>query len=285
MGWRKSVLDRTFAFSDFTNPESIVTSYFVSPVVLILYRVIFLAFAIFILCSDFVVSRHVIGAGQMYFTVMSYEFLIIHFGLCLIMSFILKSWQFSRNYSKEESLSSSDLMIQTNGKLVWFAKVTVLISEIITCNVAVVVLVYWLLLSDPQPNAFQTFVNLSVHGLNWPLIWIDMALNKIRFHKGHIVYEIILLFFYMCFAFVFHASYNVWIYSFLDYYNSAKAAVYYIGVFIGFVIIYFIALGWTRLRDYIGKRMEADKTRDIPMTQTVVVTGDGVSQRMTPTNE
>ncbi len=74
----KQHLQKIFGFQKFTTTECFITSHFVSPVGLLGYRVFVLFYAIFMFTYDMVITTN-FANGQMYFTVLSYEFLIIHF--------------------------------------------------------------------------------------------------------------------------------------------------------------------------------------------------------------
>jgi len=179
------------------------------------------------------------GSGFQTYTIMSYEFEILYFLLIIALSCFLKSWR---------KPQPSDSVHVHN-----FGKVIIILTEIHTATSLAIVCVYWLLLKTPQTTTAAVATNDTVHGLNFPIMWIDVFLNRTPVNATHSSYLLLSLLLFVFWAWTYHAAYNMWIYFFIDYFSKA-ASIFYFGLLIGFFVVYYIAFGFITLRKFLGQR-------------------------------
>lgn len=239
--WNK-IIERTFGFPLYRSPEDILRSYFISPKLLFVWRCFALLWVLAVMLAQWI---HYIGTGMEYFTYMSYMVLLFYFFLTVILSFMRKAWRLHRPWEHaSEHIEPSSVHLDR------FCKFIILVGEIIVVNECVVVIVYWALLSGGSYNQLETYININVHALSWPFIWFDYAMNTIPFHYSHVLYTLLSLLGYMFFAWVYEYQFREWIYFFLDYYADA-APLFYIGLLVGFVVLYYVVFGVIVLRNKI----------------------------------
>jgi len=241
-------IQHTFGFPLYRRPDDIVTSYFVSPKLLLAYRILICLWVLAVLLVQWI---HDNGDGMFYFTYMSYMVLFFYFSLTVTLSFIRKSWKLARPW-EHEAVEPSSIHVDR------FSKFIILVGEIISVNEAVVVIVYWTLLAGGERNVLENYLNTNVHALSWPLIWFDYAMNCTPFHYSHVLYTLVTLVGYMFFSWVYQAAYHIWIYYFLDY-TSSLAAALYIGLLLAFVIFYYIVFGLVVLRNQIYHKIHPEE--------------------------
>ncbi|KAI9305935.1 hypothetical protein BJ944DRAFT_264360 [Cunninghamella echinulata] len=128
-----------------------------------------------------------------------------------------------------------------------------LYHTIITFNIVTPV-VYWSFLNGTEVlSPLQTFFNVSVHGVSFFMMLIDVILNRIQIYTNMVLLLIINVAIYMCLSFVVYSVDDIWVYPFLDWSGGLKAALMYIVVGTIFIIAFFIILAIHDLRDWIAK--------------------------------
>jgi len=71
---------------------------------------------------------------------------------------------------------------------------------------------------------------------------------------------------------------HFWVYSFLSWDNGpTKAALWYLGLFVFFIIAFVVQMGMIHLRNYVGVRFEKSRKK-------LVVVDDIQMDKMTPEN-
>ncbi|CAO3608773.1 unnamed protein product [Cunninghamella blakesleeana] len=128
-----------------------------------------------------------------------------------------------------------------------------LYHTVITFNIVTPV-VYWAFLSGgTKMTSLQTWLNVSVHGVSFFMMLIDVILNRMQIYVNMVLLLIINVVLYMCLSFVVYSSTGIWVYPFLNWSLGATAALMYIVVGAVFVIAYFIIMAIHDLRDWIAQ--------------------------------
>jgi hypothetical protein len=102
----------------------------------------------------------------------------------------------------------------------------------------------------------------SVHAASFFQMMIDVIFNRMIIVPRLVIFELGGLILYMCLAFVVFATDNFWTYSFLDWSQGPKAAIWYFVVAILAVIVFFLQYGIHQLRDFIARRVHRKKDHE-----------------------
>ncbi|RIA94007.1 hypothetical protein C1645_873718 [Glomus cerebriforme] len=240
---KSSKIKNFFHCNDFDETKSL-TSWFISPKILFIFRGIIFLYSWIVLIGQFVNSAIGQGAGDFFkfFTNLSFIGLTAYFTTAFYHSY--------RHVTKKHKPLSNQSKILN--WLFWLLYHTTVHFSML------IVLTYWLFLSQTfihgKPPPFRWWLNVSVHGLNFLFTLIEVFLNRQRMVVSFIIFNLIILILYIFIGYINYAVNSQWVYGFLNYNNGYKSALWYIGLFISYTIIYFIMYGIHSLRDYIGKR-------------------------------
>ena len=150
--------------------------------------------------------------------------------------------------------SQSDPCISHNSSTNMDSHVTRIICWIISLHFVVlaassilVTLVYWTLLAEPQATSLGMFSNLSVHALNVVIMLAELALNAVRIRVGAIFIYLVVLMFYVFWAWIASEIWTdpkspdskFWVYAFLRL-SEPKNGVFYVGILFGGCMIFLL---------------------------------------------
>ncbi|CAG8635577.1 3204_t:CDS:2 [Cetraspora pellucida] len=125
---------------------------------------------------------------------------------------------------------------------------------------AIIPFVYWGLLSQAflkENNPwFIWLINVSVHGMEFVTMMIELFLNRQLMKKSFVFITIPIQILFMFEAFLVYDEHNFWIYDFLDWHRGSpgEVASRYIGFFLAFIAVYFLVYGIHAFRDFIGRK-------------------------------
>lgn len=106
--------------------------------------------------------------------------------------------------------------------------------------------VYWALLYTPGQNT--AISSYFAHASNSPIMVFEIFFNRLTRAPSHILFYLAQVLGYMFLTWIVHAGSGIWVYSFLDW-TSRIAVAYYLGLFVFFVLIYYLVLGFETLRN------------------------------------
>ncbi|CAB5368013.1 unnamed protein product [Rhizophagus irregularis] len=234
-----------FHYKDFDSEKS-VTSWFISPKILLIIRGIIALYAWIILIGQFVNSATYGGAGDFFkfFTNLSFVGLTAYFTTAFY-----HSYRYVTKNNKPVSFQNQPNILNW---LFW------LLYHTMTHFSTVIVLTYWLFLSRnfifAKPQPFRWWLNVSVHGLNFLFAIIEIFLNRQIIVVSFVILSLIIQILYMFVVFINYAVTSMWIYGFADFTKGSITAIWYIGLIIGYIIIFFLVYGVHLLRDFLGRR-------------------------------
>ncbi|CEP09458.1 hypothetical protein [Parasitella parasitica] len=130
-----------------------------------------------------------------------------------------------------------------------------LYSTVITFNIVTPV-VYWAILAKGMAatNTVGTWLNVSVHGVSFFLMIIDVLLNRMKISVRMVIFPLVTMICYMLFAFIVYAVQGIWIYPFLNWQQGSSTAIWYFAVAIICVVAFFIQVLIHWGRDYIARK-------------------------------
>ncbi|KAJ3376155.1 hypothetical protein GGF31_000222 [Allomyces arbusculus] len=145
-------------------------------------------------------------------------------------------------------------------------------------NHPIVVVVYWLFLSENFTKSTSTagrFVSVFMHGVTLAIVLLEISYGRMRMNWIGIVPVLILLVLYTCWAIIYHAIGDAWVYSFLDYTKPA-AAYMYPGVLVAAIVFFCIMVLVHRLRDAVVGRSDGYENKDVELSATRLNASDNV---------
>lgn len=232
------------------SPSYFVTSYFVSPRVLLGVRFVMWCYSVIVLTASLAYEWQD-GWWLAYFTHLTYLSLFIYFSAATLHSAMFVYT------GKADSMKMSPLLLG----LFWLQYETLVSFHI------VVPIVFWGLLSSGIVKSnFNLWLNASQHGLDFVFMATDMILNKIPVAAGHSIFYLGIIILYMFYCWMIHAisiplstspgytSTHRWVYDFVDWSPSTSASGYYFGLLIFFTLVYFCCFGCHRLKKRIGTK-------------------------------
>jgi len=236
------------------SPSYFVTSYFVSPRVLLAVRFVMWCYSTIVLTASLAYEWDD-SWWLAYFTHLTYLSLFIYFSAATIHSAIYVYT------GKADSMKMSPILLG----LFWLQYETLVSYHV------VVPIVFWGLLSSGLVlTRFNVWLNVSVHGLDFVFMAVEMILNKVPVAAGHIIFFLAILILYMFYCWMIHAipiplstssgydSTHRWVYNFVDWSPSTTASIYYFGLLIFFTLVYFCCFGCHRLRKHIGTKHQSN---------------------------
>ncbi|RIB20481.1 hypothetical protein C2G38_2179163 [Gigaspora rosea] len=138
-----------------------------------------------------------------------------------------------------------------------------------------IVVVYWSLLSSSFIQAnnpwYIWWLNVSVHGIEFVTMLIELFLNRQIMKKSFIFITIPIIILFMLETFFIYDTHRFWVYNFLNWYSGSPEDVTlrYIGFTIFFIACYFVVYGFHALRDYIGRKHSKESSDNDPPMSTV----------------
>ncbi|CAG8480972.1 7597_t:CDS:2 [Paraglomus occultum] len=137
----------------------------------------------------------------------------------------------------------------------------------------IVPLVYWFFLDDltSETPAITWWRTVSMHAGDGIFMLVELWLNKQILYWSYLLITMLFLLLFMFESWVVHAVDHFWVYNFLSWDSgAAKAATWYLGLFVFFIIAYAFQMGMIYLRNYIGVRFEKSRKKlvaadNIPM--------------------
>jgi len=224
--------------------EDFVTSYFIPPLALAILRFWMFAYTIIVLGTSWGNNTEA-GFWICYYTNLTYLSLSIYFAASVIHSFIHVFYRRPLGLQRQPKFLT----------VIFFIQYSTLAAYHI-----VVPIVYWALLSGAfiasNPNNDQWFQTVSVHAIEFLLIYLDMIFNKLPSFVVNVIWVLSFGILYVLYTFVIHSIGGRWVYGFLDWDQGPIAAGFYLGILLLFVICFFISYGLHRLRTFVGKKFE-----------------------------
>ncbi|CAG8473359.1 21220_t:CDS:2 [Dentiscutata erythropus] len=249
------------------DPHLTVNSWFVSPKILKIFRLVVAIYSWIILIGellDYALREHFLAQYGFendaecflcYFTILSYIGQTVYFTAAAFYSIRSNSLE---KFSKLHNF------------LFWILYHTVVHYHVL------IVFVYWTLLSSTfiQENNpwYIWWLSVSVHGLEFVTMLIELFLNRQVMKISFIFITIFIQVLYMLETFLIYYTHGFWIYDFLDWHSGSPAAVSlrYIGFLIFFIVCFFLVYGLHTLRDYIGRKHNSkessENVSDLPMS-------------------
>ncbi|KAG9303169.1 hypothetical protein G9A89_001785 [Geosiphon pyriformis] len=216
-----------------------ITSWFIKPKTLLVIRFFFTIYALIALIA--VVLRF-IGEGNPlmlnYFTYLSYIGLFTYFGLSVFYSY---------RFIKNGTVNAPKFL----NYFFWTLYHTL-------CHYHLIVpVVYWTFLSNElikgNKPAIEWWRQLSVHAFDALMMFTEIFMNRQSFVWPFLCITLVFQVLFMFEAFLTHATRNLWVYNFLSWDKGPIAALWYIGLFVFFTIIFSFQVGIHAIRDIIGR--------------------------------
>ncbi|KAI8975514.1 hypothetical protein BDF20DRAFT_879096 [Mycotypha africana] len=227
-------------------PEQIVTSYWISPKVLLLYRIICALYTGFIFWFFVIVfSFWPIDLWNIYFkffTIYSYVGLHAYF-----VTTAIYEWRY---------IKSKSVNFLLHRKSFWNYTFMYLYSTVVCFNILTPV-IYWTLLSYllPLDNFLSILFNVSFHILAFLMMFFDVWFTRMRLPKRLVIFTTFTVFLYMIEAFIDHAIQGTWVYPFMDWKQGFVAFLYYLYVGNVEVAAFFIMKAIHILRDRLAYKL------------------------------
>ncbi|GBB91799.1 hypothetical protein RclHR1_01920003 [Rhizophagus clarus] len=236
-----------FHFKDF-DAEKSVTSWFISSKTLLIIRGIIALYTWIILIGQFIDT--VIYGGTDYFFVY-----FTNLGFVGLTAYFTTAFYHSYRYvTKNNKPVSFQYQPDILNWLFW------LLYHTIVHYSTIIMLAYWIFLSKhfilEKPLPYRWWLNVSMHGSNFLLTMIEIFLNRQIMVASFVILCLTIQIFYMFVVFINYALTSQWIYEFMDFTRGSISALWYIGLLIGFTIIFFIMYGVHLLRDSLGRRFD-----------------------------
>jgi hypothetical protein len=141
-------------------------------------------------------------------------------------------------------------------------------------------LVYWTLLgknySFATDSALGGWLNISVHGLDLVIIFIDFVFNRVIYVWGHLIIAIVLVLLYVLWSWIGAAIFptggpdlNGFPYFFVNY-NTIAPAIYIPLLSIAFILVWTLAMGLHWLKAYIFQGKVRTAPAAVSPTSTIV---------------
>lgn len=189
-----------------------------------------------------------------YLTTQSVWLVVVYFGLALGSSLLVISYP-----TLGQGAGIGPLCIGTRGARAWsgMQRLTILVFNIAVPFQLVVVVLYWVLLAKPFPDALESWNNVESHGVKFAFIWLDLLISSQRLPDGVVLLTLLCGIIYLIInCAVSLSSYPV--YSILSWTNG-RTAVIAIGALVFVVVSFFLAASLAALRDRLAARLrEAD---------------------------
>ncbi|CAO0799325.1 unnamed protein product [Mucor circinelloides] len=130
-----------------------------------------------------------------------------------------------------------------------------LYATIVTYNILTPV-VFWSILNTANDGvpAVVMWINVSVHGVSFFMMIIDVIFNRIKIPIRLVLFVFFTVVFYMFLAFIIFASTGRWVYPFLDWSQGPPTAIWYFVVAIIVVVSFFIMILIHWIRDVIARK-------------------------------
>ncbi|KNE57985.1 hypothetical protein AMAG_04817 [Allomyces macrogynus ATCC 38327] len=256
-----------------TYPHDAVTSNFLSATTLMAWRafltVVFLAVLILAMVrwfskGDSIYDLQCMSRAFFMFTHLN------HFGLmCYLGMSTYLGYRFTRAVAAQRDMDVSNVTATIHSLLYTF-----------NCtNHPIVVVVYWLFLSDNFTKSTSTpgrFVSVFMHGVTLVIVLLEISYGRMRMNWIGIVPVLVLLVLYTCWAIIYHAIGDAWVYSFLDYTKPA-AAYMYPGVLVAAIVFFCIMVLVHRLRDAVVGRSDGyEANKEVELSATRLNASDNV---------
>ncbi|KAI9340750.1 hypothetical protein BD770DRAFT_476527 [Pilaira anomala] len=233
---------RWFGFDQF-EPERAVSSYWVSSKTFFVIRLILALYSFIVLWVNIGVSAHE-GRGQNIFAFFTnLTFVGLH-------AYLITATVHHFRYLRSKNVNSF-----FNQHAVLNYLYVYLYCTVITFNIVTPV-VYWALLAggSEETTPRSVWLNVSVHGVSFFLMIIDVIFNRMKIPIRMIMFVLVTVVIYMCLAFVVYATQGFWVYPFLEWDQGPKAAIWYVAVAAIVTLSFFLQVLIHFLRDFIAKK-------------------------------
>ncbi|CAO3610092.1 unnamed protein product [Mucor fragilis] len=130
-----------------------------------------------------------------------------------------------------------------------------LYATIVTYNILTPV-VFWSILNSANDGvpAVVMWINVSVHGVSFFMMLIDVIFNRIKIPIRLVLFVFFTVVFYMFLSFIIFASTGTWTYPFLNWAIGPPAAIWYFVVAIIVVVSFFLMILIHWIRDVIARK-------------------------------
>lgn len=133
-----------------------------------------------------------------------------------------------------------------NEPIRWYHYALNVANEVLTSVAIVVTIVYWIFLF-PDSDKSDMWANVHVHAMNSVVMVLGVVLSKQAFIPCHVWYTIATAVAYLCFALLYKAGQDNWIYGFLDTSKGSAPVFYIFPILLGVGIHYLLCIA-TRTR-------------------------------------
>jgi len=213
-------------------------SYFVPVWALSTYRALVAMYVIAVAWYEWAIDEHWnMGDYFHYFTNINYSLLIIYFTTVALLVPV-RRWIF-----KDPTYWEQDIVLNPVEKVIWF------LLEIIAPAAFFLDIVYWVFLF----SGTDLFYTITAHAMNSLFLIVELILDRSEFVWIHGSFVVVFGILYMFFMWIYYAAYGVWIYAFLDWYDTL-APVYYIFLPCFGLFLFVCSKGLILLRDKLAKR-------------------------------
>ncbi|KAI9354009.1 hypothetical protein BD770DRAFT_392906 [Pilaira anomala] len=230
-------------------PERAFTSFWVSPKVFFIIRIILALYTTIVFWTYLAMSVIYARFDEFFAFFTTLTFVGIH---AYFVTSCVYHFRYLKNKNVKFLLKQPSFL---NYMYVW------LYCTIVVFNVLTPV-VFWSILNevgDYTENRLVIWLNLSVHGITLVMTVIEVIFNRMRLPIRMILPVFFTVLLYMFLAFIIFASKHVWVYSFLAWDQGPKAALWYFVVAIMIVVIFFVMLLIHLLRDYLAFKFGRSK--------------------------
>ncbi|KAI7894855.1 uncharacterized protein EV154DRAFT_576681 [Mucor mucedo] len=131
-----------------------------------------------------------------------------------------------------------------------------LYTTVMTFNVLTPVVFWSILNADQSTNSLVVeWLNVSVHGASFFLMFIDVLLNTMTIPIRLVLPVFFTLISYMLLAFIIYARDHTWVYPFLSWDQGPSAAIWYFLVATLVIVFFFFMVSVHLLRDWVAWKL------------------------------
>ncbi|KAF1806383.1 hypothetical protein V8B55DRAFT_1456379 [Mucor lusitanicus] len=233
---------RWFGFDQF-EPERAFTSYWVSSKTFFIIRFIIALYSTIVFWAHFGIAASASAANIFFSYFTTLTFVGLH-------SYLVTACVYHFRYLRNKNV---DFMLNQPSVLNYLF--VYLYATVITNNVVTPV-VYWSLLNQGTNGvpAISVWTNVSVHGVSFFLMLIDVTFNRMKISIRMVLFAILTVVLYMFLAFIIFANTGRWVYPFLRWSQGPITALWYFVVAIIVVLSFFIMILVHRVRDMVARK-------------------------------
>ncbi|KAJ3365992.1 hypothetical protein GGF32_007492 [Allomyces javanicus] len=223
------------------HPKDAVTSTFLSPKGLLIWRSIVLVYGVVI------VGLSIAGWAETHYSsaiyAAGYLFYYTHFNWYSLLAYYAMTVYFGYKYQKLGAAMTVSPVT---------ANIHTLLHNLNSSNHPLVVTVYWIFLSKGFANGttMSRITSMSMHGITLVLVLSELVLGRMTMNWIALVPVLVVILLYAAWAILYHLMGGYWVYSFLDW-SKPAAAFMYPGVLLATLLFAAIMIAVHKLRDRV----------------------------------